>query len=223
MRKFTTAAGLAAVAALTLTGCVSAPFGGVFAEETVRPSTGVTQSDAPANPIATEALVEMLDLASVARQTDAILAPVLGECLTGAGDAAATTTTSDPRVTCAGQLGPLASDLTGGMRGRTISITASDVGALPSVQLLRDKSVYAAMTAGRPATVPVQSAGAWVMTQTVTGTSDDPMLSTFDVTAEISAEITFTADASVDAAGTVTSVAVTGATTTTSSSPKAIL
>ncbi|MBS3180030.1 MULTISPECIES: hypothetical protein [unclassified Pseudoclavibacter] len=224
--RFIRAAAVATLSITALTGCVASPFSDVFADEPAAPAApaapaGPSQNDAPGEPSGSAAQVTALDLTAVVRQANEILSPVLSECVTGVQESAPRTSTSDPRVTCAGQLGPLASDLSGGMRGRDVTVDATTVGAFPGVQLLQDRSAYATMTTGRTATVPLTSTGAWEVSQSATGTTDASTASGFDVVDQIEAEITLAADVSVDAAGAVTAIVVTG-TTSVSSTPKAV-
>lgn len=220
------AAAVAALSTLALTGCAFSPFGDVFADEPAAPAAPAatatpTQNDAPAEPGGSAAQVTALDLASVVRQANELLSPVIGECITGVQDTASKTATSDPRVTCAGQIGPLAGDLSGGMKGRDVTIDASTVGAFPGLQLMQDRSVYATMTTGRATTVPLVSTGVWTIAQSATGTTEASTASGFDIVDQIEAGITLTADVTVDAAGAVTAIIVTG-TTSVSSTPEAV-
>lgn len=225
--RITRAVAIAALSTLALTGCAFSPFGDVFAEETAAPAAPAVpvapaQPDAQPEPDMTSAPVIALDLADVVRQTNELVAPVIDECVTEVSEVAPRVVTSDPRVTCSGQIGPLTADLSGSMIGREVVVDSSTVGAFPGLQLFADRSLYSGMTAGVPASVPLTSNASWVVEQAATGTAPSGASSAFVVTAEIDAEISLVADASVDANGAVTAVVVSGSTSV-SSVPKAVL
>lgn len=221
MKKITVTAGVAALAALALSGCVASPFSSVFEDEPSAP-TATAPAAAPSELKTTTEEVHSLDLADIARQTNELVAPVIEECVTVVSEVAPRVATSDPRVTCSGQIGPLTADLTGGMIGREVAVDSNTVGAFPGLQLFSDRSLYAGMTAGVPASVPLTSNASWAVEQAATGTAPSGASSAFVVTAEIDAEIWLVADAAVDANGAVTAVVVSGSTSV-SSVPKAVL